>query len=190
VANQAKRRRKLEISKADTVRTFGLVVLVAGIPILGTVIVTTSTTEPDLSELKPIIQSTGNRVFLDWSELLQDPSRLRRPRTAIPPGANAQALGYMMSNGSPSVEGGWVRDFILMPEAGNLMHPAHRYPDQMIAVHLRTDKGVQFRSRELVWVWGGLEVSPGIGTGPEALYELRDARAEPADKADIHRYFR
>jgi hypothetical protein len=35
----------------------------------------------------------------------------------------------------------WVQDFVLLPEAGTRLHPAHRIRDQMIAVHLEDARG-------------------------------------------------
>ena len=84
----------------------------------------------------------------------------------------------------------WVQDFVLLPEAGNLLHPAHRIRDQMIAVHLEDGTRIQFAPRALVWVWGNFRASAGLGPRSEALYVLDRARAKPADRADIRRYFK
>jgi hypothetical protein len=84
----------------------------------------------------------------------------------------------------------WVQDFVLLPEAGNLLHPAHRIRDQMIAVHLEDGARIQFAPRTLVWVSGNFRASAGLGPRSEALYVLDRARAKAADKADIQRYFK
>ena len=83
-----------------------------------------------------------------------------------------------------------VQDFILMSEAGNWMHPAHRYGDQMIAVHLQKNARVRFSPRAVVWVWGTLQSLPGDPGGAKPVYVLEQARAHTADKAEIRRYFR
>ena len=83
----------------------------------------------------------------------------------------------------------WVQDFVLMPEAGSLLHPPHRMPDQMIAVHLEHDARIQFSPGALVWAWGNLQASAGLGPRSE-LYILERASAKPADKVDIQRYFK
>jgi len=190
VASRAKRKRKLIVSRAESIRTLALVIVVAGVPILGTVFVTTSTSEPDLSELTPISRRIGNYFVLDWSGLLQDYPHLPNAGVVIPTGAETQALGYMIDSGRPVGKGELIQDFVLMPEAGNLMHPAHRVPDQMIWVHLVSDERIQFNARTLVWVWGNLEMSSGLGSNSQALYVLDRARAKPAEKADIHKYFK
>jgi hypothetical protein len=60
------------------------------------------------------------------------------------------------SDGIAIGEGQWVQDFVLLPEAGNFLHPAHRFGDQMITVHLEPDTRVRFSSRALVWVGGNI----------------------------------
>jgi len=167
-----------------------LVALFAGIPILGTIFVTASTSEPDLSDLTPLSQRANNYFVLDWSALLQDQAHVLNTGLVIPAGAEVQALGYMSDSGPSTSKDQWVQDFVLLPEAGNLMHPAHRIRDQMIAVHLEDGTRIQFAPRALVWVWGNLRASAGLGLRSEALYVLERARAKPADRADIQRYFK
>jgi hypothetical protein len=60
----------------------------------------------------------------------------------------------------------------------------------MIAVHLEDGTRIQFSPRALVWVWGNLKASAGLGRRSEALYMLEKSHAKPADKADIQRYFK
>ena len=167
-----------------------LVAFVAGAPILGTIFVTASTSEPDLSDLTPISQRADNFLVLNWSALLQDQAHVLNTGLVIPAGAEVQVLGYMLESDRSTRKDQWVQDFVLVPEAGNLMHPAHRIRDQMIAVHLEDGTRIQFVPRSLVWVWGNLRASGGLGLRSEALYVLERARAKPADRADIQRYFK
>jgi hypothetical protein len=85
--------------------------------------------------------------------------------------------------------GDWVIDFVLLPGAGNVLHPAHRIPDQMIAVRLREGEQVQFSPRSLVWVCGTFRESPVDQAGIQPLYHLDEARVKRADKSDIANYF-
>jgi len=167
-----------------------LVALFAGIPILGTIFVTASTSEPDLSDLTPLSQRANNYFVLDWSALRQDQAHVLNTGLVIPAGAEVQALGYMSDSGPSTSKDQWVQDFVLLPEAGNLMHPAHRIRDQMIAVHLEDGTRIQFAPRALMWVWGNFRISAGLGPGAEARYVLERARAKPAERADIQRYFK
>ena len=178
--------KRLTASRRDNIRALVLIAIVAGVPILGTIYVTASTSEPDLSDLTPIAQRAGNYLVLNWSELLQEKPHDLNIRT----GAEVQALGYMMNSDRSTGNDQWVQDFVLLPEAGTLLHPAHRIRDQMIAVHLEDGARIQFAPRALVWVWGNFRASAGLGPRSEALYVLDSARAKPADRADIQRYFK
>lgn len=104
--------------------------------------------------------------------------------------ASVQALGYMLESDRSFKTGDWVKDFVLLPEAGNLLHQAHRIPDQMIAVRLHDGEQIQFAPRSLVWVWGTFRASPGDPAGLLPLYHLDQARAKRADKSEIPQYFR
>jgi hypothetical protein len=79
---------------------------------------------------------------------------------------------------------------VLLPEAGNLLHPAHRFGDQMIAVHLVPDARVRFSARALVWVRGTFRASAGDPAGAEPVYTLDRARVQPASKDEIRKYFK
>jgi hypothetical protein len=150
----------------------------------------TSTTQPDLSELSPLQAQTSEYAVLAWSSLLRGHSKALNARSTIFPGASIQALGYMMDGARPIHAGQPTKSFVLLPDAGQLLHPAHRFGDQMIAVHLRAGDTIKFSPRALVWVWGTLQSSPGDPVGSEPLYALGDARAELASKADVQKYFR
>jgi hypothetical protein len=86
--------------------------------------------------------------------------------------------------------GDWVREFVLLPEAGNMLHPAHRFPDQIIVVRLGEREQIQFSPRSLVWVWGTFRASPVDPAGLQPLYHLDQARAKRAEKSEISMYFR
>jgi len=107
--------KKISVSRADSIRVLLLVIVVAGVPILGTVFVTTSTSEPGLSELIPIRPRAGEYLVLDWSALLQNRPRVSKTGMVIPAGAEVQALGYMMDGDRSIGKNQWVQDFILLP---------------------------------------------------------------------------
>jgi len=95
-----------------------LVALFAGIPILGTILVTASTSEPDLSDLTPISQRADNYFVLDWSGLLQDQAHVLNTGLVIPAGAKVQALGYMLDSDRSTSKDRWVQDFVFTPRGG------------------------------------------------------------------------
>jgi hypothetical protein len=78
--------------------------------------------------------------------------------------------------------------FILLPEAGQFLHPAHRIPDQMVEVWLA--RPTPFTYRRLVWASGVLARTPGRRDPDKALYSLKDSVIENAENRDITRWFR
>lgn len=184
------RGRKLKVSKSEERRTLILVLVIACVPVLGVVWAIASTSQPDLSDLSPSKAQSGEYVPLGWSTLLRNHSRALNARATIFSGASIQGLGYMMEGAQPIAAGQPTKSFVLLPDAGNLLHPAHRFGDQMIAVHLRETDAITFSPRALVWVWGTLQTLPGDPAGGEPLYVLGNARAELVPKTEIRRYFR
>src|SRR5205085_7877759 len=83
-----------------------------------------------------------------------------------------------------------IQGFVLLPDPGSTTHPAHRFGDQMIDVRLETGNAVRFSQQSLVWVWGTLHMLPGDPVGHTPLYVLKHARATPANKTDIQKYFK
>jgi hypothetical protein len=190
VRRRAKGSKKLFISWKAEVRTLALIIAAAVIPVLGTVLVISATSRPGLSDLVPIQNSAGNYFVLNWSTLLRDHPHSLNAGSPVFSGAPVQALGYMVESDRAIGEGEWIQDFVLLPEAGNLMHPAHRFGDQMIAVHLQENARVQFSARALVWVWGAFGASPGDPAGSKPLYSLERALAQSADREEIAKYFK
>lgn len=161
-----------------------LVFVISAIPVVATVLVISSTTEPNLSGLTPIVRQAGGYRMLSWPELsLDEGYTVESGVTAV------QILGYMMDGDQGIPEGQWVRDFILLPEPGTLLHPAHRLRDQMISVHLAERDSVRFQSRRMVWVCGTLRASPGDPSAATPLYTIESARIRPAAKKEIARYY-
>jgi hypothetical protein len=132
----------------------------------------------DLSELK----STGQMddkgaVPFGWPDL-------ERWRDA--PG-RVRMIGYMMDGYQPSHDGAIVDMFVLLPEAGQFLHPAHREPNQMVDVH--PSHPVVFRYRDMVWVSGTLTRTIGRTGDERANYALTAAEVNPATERDIGRWF-
>jgi hypothetical protein len=169
-------------------RTLALIVTIACIPLLGTILAIVITSKPDLSGLIPSNALVGNYIVLCWRELLQTHHELSSAATKLD-GAAVQALGYMVDGDKSIHPGDLVQDFVLLPDAGNILDPAERFGDQMVSVHLRRSDRIPFSPRQLVWVWGTFRASWGDPAGPTPLYHLESARTEPADRADIGRYF-
>jgi len=182
-------KKKAGISRRHEIRF--LVLLTAGlcVPVLGTFIAISSTAEPDISALTPISRRIGEDLIVNWPDL-ERRTHAVHAASSVFTGARVQALGYMMEADRPIRAGEPVQDFILLPEAGNLLHPAHRFGDQMIAVHLPPGNKVLFTPRSLVWVGGTFRASSGDPAGSRPLYDLERAQVALASKAEIRKYFR
>jgi hypothetical protein len=167
-----------------------LIVLAASIclPTIVAIVLTTGMARPDLYDLTPVVSHSDRYLILAWPEL--ERARHALYAGAISSGALVRALGYMMDGERPIRDGARVQGFVLLPDAGNPLHAAHRFGDQMIEVRLRAGEVVRFSERSLVWVWGTLRTLPGDPSGHEPLYVLETARTQPADKADLQTYFK
>jgi hypothetical protein len=180
VGTLATAKKKRPITRWDELRTLFLIIGVTVVPVAATVLVVFTSTQSNLSTLTPIRNPQENYSLLNWSSLGRD-----HPRNKT-----VQVLGYMVDGDRPLRDGDWVKGFVLLPDAGNLLHPAHRFGDHMIAVHLENDARVQFSSRSLVWAWGIFRESPGDPGGSTPLYSVEQAGARPADKSEIAKYFK
>ncbi|MDQ1474266.1 MAG: hypothetical protein QOJ99_5746 [Bryobacterales bacterium] len=78
---------------------------------------------------------------------------------------------------------------MLMPDAGQLLHPAHRTSDEVVEVWLGEDKSVSYRDRRLIWVEGRLRRLRTKPTEGLASFALADAVTERASPRDITRWF-
>jgi len=181
-------KKKAAIARRHEIRFLALLTAGLCVPVLGTFIAISLTAEPDISDLTPISGKIGGDLILNWPDLERRPHALHEASSVFA-GARVQALGYMMENDGPIRAGEPVQDFILLPGAGNLLHPAHRFGDQMIAVHLPPGNPVQFTPRSLVWVGGTFRASSGDPAGSRPLYDLEHAQVALASKTEIRKYF-
>ncbi len=80
--------------------------------------------------------------------------------------------------------------FVLMPEAGHILHPAHRIPDQMVEVW--PTGPIQFRFRSLVWSTGTLARTRGPHRwhDDKPLYAMTSADVRPAVESVITLWFK
>jgi hypothetical protein len=180
-------RRQLAISRRREIGTLVLVLSAGLVPALAFMIGIAATLRPDLSDLSSIRSAEGGAVVLNWPSLVREGGGPNAgPRT----GVDVRALGYMMESDRVPRDGEWVREFYLLPDAGNMFHPAHRDGDQMIAVQLADDARVRFSQGELVWVWGSFRSLPGEDEESKPFYTLERAHARRADESEIRRYFR
>jgi hypothetical protein len=147
------------MSRADELRTLALIVALTILPAAGTVAVIAVMSQPDLSGLTPVRSHTAGFSLLSWANLLRDPSHKAGSGPAISSGAAIEVLGYMMDGNRPLKKGQSIPEFILLPETGDPVHPAHLSGDQMISVRLRDDARVRFfLSRSGVGFWNSADI--------------------------------
>jgi hypothetical protein len=147
--------------------TLAAIMIAVGLPVILIGALAAVDARIDLSDWKPGVRGTA---IIGWPDL---PTRA---------GSQVEMLGYMMDEDPSS------RVFILTPEAGQFLHPAHRIPEEMIEVHL-AEPG-RFQYRRLVWVSGVLTFTSGPPRPDRALYALKNAILQPAPETDIPRFFR
>jgi hypothetical protein len=167
-----------------------MILTITCVPVLATVFLVISTTEPDLAGLTPRSQPSDKYLTLDWSALEQDHPHSGNSGPGKFDGAAVHALGYMVEGNAPIKTDERVTDFVLLPEAGNALHAAHRFGNQMVAVHLENGNRIRFSPRSLVSARGTFRTSPEDPAGSQPLYHLDHAQAQPAARNDIRRYFR
>jgi hypothetical protein len=159
-------------------------------PMLLTYLLIAADMRSDLSGLKSRpADARGGAVLVGWKDLEMSDEAGRKQRTAELPGGRARMLGYMMDGYQTVQDGTAVRMFILMPEAGQLLHPAHRIPDEMVEVWLDGGRSVPYTDRKLVWVEGNLRKIRQKTTGGHACYAIGEATVEHASERDITRWF-
>ena len=138
----------------------------------------------DLSELIPSeALPDGTATLIGWQDLeIPEGKTVSLEQTRWQPGRRVRMLGYMMDSHG--------RMFVLMPEAGLILHPAHHIPDQMVEVWPTTP--VPFRFRSLVWSTGNLERTRGSHGSHDdrPLYTMTSAEVQPAVESDITLWFK
>src|ERR1035438_7857287 len=125
-----KRTRRHEVLSRRAARTLiGLVALIF-LPIIPIGIVITQRAGPDLFDLAPLVSHSDQYLILAWPDLERGRNALHTGATSS--GASIRALGYMMDGGQPVRDGERVQNFVLLPDAGDSVHPAHRFGDPII----------------------------------------------------------
>jgi hypothetical protein len=171
------------VRKKKEILTLWAIIAVIGFPLFLGYILVAADLHIDLSELKPAKQTDeAGFVPVGWPEL-EGPVTQGRVST----GARIRMIGYMM-DGYRSYPGGTNVDmFILLPEAGQFLHPAHRIPNQMVEVWPR--RPVLFRNRQLVWALGRLNRTMGKAGEEKAAWAMGNADVQPAEPRDIPKWF-
>jgi len=107
--------------KKETVTLWAIIAAIA-FPLLLAYILLAADIRSDLSDLKPTKPADGQGfVPVGWAQLEEQGAHGR-----------VRMIGYMMDGYRASSESAAVDMFVLLPEAGQFLHPAHRIPNQMV----------------------------------------------------------
>jgi hypothetical protein len=175
--------------RKEEFRALALVIGAVVLPLFLAFILVAADMRTDLSDLKPV-QSWADQTtaLVGWGDLeIPDGQSVSLEQTRCQPQRRVRMLGYMMDGYPPSRDGAPVEKFVLFPEAGHILHPAHRIPDQMLEIRLVHP--APFRFRSLVWVSGTLVRTANLPKSESALYAMTDAEFQPAAESDITRWF-
>jgi len=175
--------------KKEERRALVLIIGAISLPLFLAFFLVAADMRSDLSELKPIQASNDHATTLiGWGDLEvpegQSASTMLAQRQVS---KQVRMLGYMMDGYPPSGDGKPVQMFIMMPEAGHILHPAHRIPDEMVEVRLK--HSAPFKFRTLVWASGALAQISSRPKYGNPMYAMIDASVEPAAQSDITRWF-
>jgi hypothetical protein len=176
------RKRDDSVRKDQETLTHWTILAAVAFPMLLAVALVAMDMSSDLSELKVAGQVDGKgAVPVGWPDLA------RQHEVSGP----IRMIGYMMDGYQhgyqPPRDGAMVEMFVLLPEAGQLLHPARRIPNQMVEVH--PSHPVVFHYRDLVWAAGILRNMNTHGDG-KADYSLKAAEVTPATERDVVKWFR
>lgn len=96
-------------------------------------------------------------------------------------------MGYMMDGERSVPDGALVSNFILMSDAGQLLHPAHLEPSHMVDVSLEHPAAFQYG--KLVWTSGYLNRINNRPRYGQAAWRMVGADLEPAPLNSILDWF-
>lgn len=154
-----------------------ILIAAVGLPFLLACVLVSADIRSDLSDLKAAeLYGKQGAPLVGWGDL----EKYHRD-------GRASMLGYMMDGSTPSRDGASASTFVLMPEAGQWLHPAHRIPDEMVEVWM--SRPISFKYRQLMWVTGRLNRAISRSREEIPSWSLTEAVAESASERDITRYF-
>lgn len=159
--------------------TFWTIAAVIGLPMILAVVLVGLDMRIDLSELRPNTPADEKGAMLaGWTDLKESRDFPRRVRM----------MGYMLDDLRRPHNGSRADTFILLPEAGQFLHPAHRIPNQMVVVW--PSYPVVFSNRSLVWASGTLSRALRASDSDQPAWAMTFAEVKPADERDIGKWLR
>jgi hypothetical protein len=154
---------RFKLSKRDEWKALGVIFLASAVPLMAAAALIVVSIRPDLGSTR-FLHSTNETeaMTMDWPTLyrLNEKEPTVEYIRALLPTSPVRIPGYMIAFGDVPDKNGKVNQFLLVPDAGNWLHPPHLdYSGDVILVHLADGARTRLLSRTAVWVTGKLSLS-------------------------------
>jgi len=163
-------------------KTFGIIALVTACPVLFITLAMTLSQRPDVYWAR-LTSPEGDTRFVDWRTLDDLASETGDPTTKRPDlfDREVQVLGYMLQFPASPIQNGTVGRFLLVPDAGNWLHPPHFHSGEVIDVRLNRGTSVPLSEGKVVIVRGTMSVDPMKLDPGEVVFHLLATSVNPRD---------
>jgi hypothetical protein len=181
--------------RKEEFRAIVMIICAIVLPLVLAFILVAADMRSDLSDLIPReALPDQSAALIGWADLeIPEGRSVSLEQRRWQPKRRVRMLGYAMDGYTvdghkPARDGASVEMFVLLPEAGQILHPAHRIPDQMVEIW--PAHPTQFKFRSLVWATGVLARKQGRREADKALYAMTDSEVKPAAQSDITLWFK
>jgi hypothetical protein len=149
-----------------------VVILVTTVPVLGTIALVIVSSRPSLAmRTFPRSCPGANAIAVDWPTL--DHLTQRGTTAAREIFISDVCLpGYMIQSDDPMDRTRSLREFLLVPNPGNWLHPPHLDDGDVVVVKMRGGLRTPLLARRAVWAQGKLSLAPVKTDRVEARFQL------------------
>ena len=168
--------RRIKLSRRDEWKALGVIFLAGAVPLMAAAALIVVSMRPDLGNMRFLHAANETEAWtIDWPTLYRlnakDPT-VEYIRALLPT-SPVRIPGYMLAFGDLPDRNGAVRQFLLIPDPGNWLHPPHLDSGDVILVHMADGARIRLLSRSAVWVTGKLSLSAIKSGEIEAAYSMR-----------------
>jgi hypothetical protein len=170
-------------AKRQERKALAVILLITLFPVLMGTLVVSLSSRPDLYYLIPGPVG-GDAIPVDWQTLDDLVSAPGGPTAARPDlfGPEVQVAGYIVALEGSRNANGAVPSFLLVPDAGNWLHPPHRDPGDVIHVTRNDGRMTPPVEKKAILVRGVLSVDPMDLKPGKAVYHLKATSVQPYSK--------
>jgi hypothetical protein len=153
-------------------KLFFIVVLVTIVPVVSTIVIVIVSSRPSLAmRTFPRSCPGANAIAVDWPTL--DHLTKRGTTSAREIFISDVCLpGYMIQSDDPMDRNRSLREFLLVPNPGNWLHPPHLDDGDVVVVKMRGGLRTPLLARRAVWAQGKLSLAPVKTDRVEARFQL------------------